>query len=168
MKIEMIVAMSENRVIGVNNQLPWHLSDDLKHFKKTTMGKAILMGRQTYESIGRPLKGRTNIVLTSDPAFVAPGCVVVNSIEEALEMGRALESLVVTGGAKVYQQFMDIVDIMHLTLVHTQIEGDAFFPELNTTDWQEQQSVEYAPNEKNEFGFTIKQLKRVQVNSEAC
>lgn len=156
MKLECIVAMSENRVIGKGNQLPWHISDDLKYFKKVTMGKAILMGRKTHESIGRPLPGRTNVVLTSDPAYVAPGCVVVNSIDEALQVGEALESLVVMGGQTIYEQFIDKVEVLYITLVHTEIEGDAFFPDIDFSSWSEQVVASGEPNEKNDFGFTFK------------
>jgi dihydrofolate reductase len=165
MSIEMIVAMSENRVIGIDQQLPWRLSGDLKHFKHITMGKAILMGRATFESIGHPLSGRTNIVLTSDPAYVAPGCAVVNSIDEALEMSKVLDDLVVIGGAKVYQQFMDKVDVIHLTLVHTQLDGDAYFPEFDENDWEEALIAKHEPDEKNNFGFSFKQYKKKHKDS---
>lgn len=160
MKIECIVAMSENRVIGVNNQLPWHLSDDLKYFKQMTMGKAIIMGRKTHESIGRPLPGRTNVVLTSDPAYVAPGCVVVNSVEEALKVAEALEGMVVMGGQSIYEQFIDKVEILYVTQVHTELDGDAFFPNIELQDWEEKIIASVEPDEKNDFGFTFKTFSK--------
>lgn len=155
MQIELIVAMSENGVIGVNNQLPWHLPDDLKYFKKTTLGKAVLMGRKTYESIGKPLPGRTNLILSQDPAYQAPGCRVVNSIEESLDMAKAVDALVIIGGATVYRAFLAYAEIMHVTLVHTQIEGDTFFPAFDREQWQLKTSTLHAKDEAHGFAFTI-------------
>lgn len=165
MKIELIAAMSENKVIGVNNQLPWHLSEDLKHFKKLTMGKPILMGRKTYESIGKPLPKRTNIVLTSDPAYVAPGCVVVNSIDEALEVGKALDGFVVIGGAEIYKQFLDMAEVMYLTMVHTTIEGNAHFPMFEQAQWEEEILSTYEADEKHPFSFTFKKFSKREADS---
>ncbi len=167
MVVEMIVAMSENRVIGVNNDLPWHLSEDLKHFKKVTMGKPIVMGRKTFESIGRALPGRTNVVLTSDPAYLAPGCVVVNSVEEALEIGKSLESLMIIGGAKVYEQFLEVTDVLHITQVHTHLEGDAFFPALDAKDWDEQVGEHFEANETHAHAFTFKTLNKIKTSQVA-
>ncbi len=165
MMIEGIVAMGENRVIGVNNELPWHLSEDLKHFKRITMGKAILMGRKTYESIGHPLPGRVNIVLTSDPAFVAPSCMVVNSIDEAIKMGESMGSLVVIGGQTIYEQMIDNIDILHVTQVHVSIEGDAFFPEISQSEWHEALLKRFEKNDKNEYNFSFKTYTKKSIDS---
>lgn len=160
MTIEFVVAMSENRVIGRKNDLPWRLPKDLKHFKATTLGHAILMGRKTYESIGRPLPDRTNIILTSDPGYVAPGCHVVSSVEEALEMSEAFDRFMVVGGAKVYEQFLPYVEIIHMTIVHQTIEGDAFFPELDPNEWDERTLEQHPQDSKHEHAFSFKCLHR--------
>ena len=160
MTIEYVVAMSENRVIGRKNDLPWRLPKDLKHFKATTLGHAILMGRKTYESIGRPLPDRTNIILTSDPAYIAPGCLVVTSLEEALEMAQAFERFMVVGGAKVYEQFLPYVDIIHMTVVHQTLEGDAYFPELDPKEWDEKELENHTQDDKHEYAFSFKYLHR--------
>ena len=129
MKISIIVAMADKRVIGHDNRLPWHLPADLKHFKATTMGKPIIMGRKTWESIGRPLPGRTNIVVTRDPRYTADGCVVVHSIDAALQACSGNEEVMVIGGAEFYRQVLPEASTLYLTLVHDEFEGDALFPE---------------------------------------
>ena len=134
MKVALIVAVSENNVIGRDNQLPWHLPEDLQYFKSVTMGKPILMGRKTYDSIGRPLPGRANIVITRDPNWTAEGVIVVNSLEDAMAEGaqacNATESdeIMVIGGAQIYRDCLPIADKLYLTKVDAEIEGDAFFP----------------------------------------
>ena len=139
MRISLIVAMSENRVIGRDNDLPWHLSDDLKRFKALTMGKPILMGRKTYFSIGKPLPGRTNVVITRDRTLSIDGVTVVYGLDEAIEAAAdegAAECMII-GGAQIYDQSLALVDRIYLTEVHDTVDGDAFFPVLVPSDWRE-------------------------------
>lgn len=144
MKLAIIVAAAKNGVIGNNNQLPWHLPQDLKYFKSVTLGKPVIMGRKTYESIGRPLPGRTNIVVTRSSDWQADGVVVVNSLEQALsEAHRVIESsalpateAMVIGGAEIYRSALPLVDRIYLTRVDVDVDGDAFFPVLPEADWQ--------------------------------
>jgi dihydrofolate reductase len=137
MKLSLIAAMANNRVIGIENRLPWHLPADLQHFKKITMGKPILMGRKTYESIGRPLPGRENIVLTRDESFKPEGCTIYHSIEDALEATKSYEEVMVIGGDSFYQQLISEADRLYLTFIDQDIEGDAFFPEYSENGWKE-------------------------------
>ncbi len=137
--VALIVAQSLNRVIGVDNTLPWHLPEDLKYFKSVTLGKPIIMGRKTYESIGRPLPGRTNIVLTQRHNWSAEGVVVVHSPSEALAVAakESPEEIMVIGGAEIYSLMLPLSQRIYLTQVYTKIDGDAFFPELPEGEWRE-------------------------------
>ena len=142
MKLCLIVAVSRNGVIGRDNQLPWHLPEDLKFFKTVTMGKPILMGRKTFESIGRPLPGRTNIVITRDPDWHSPGVEVAGSLEAALQLGEKAcsavgeEEVMVIGGEQIYRLSLPLADRLYLTQVDAEIEGDAYFPAFDFDDWQ--------------------------------
>lgn len=162
-RLSAIVAMSDNRVIGDKNQLPWHLPADLKYFKNLTSGHPILMGRKTYESIGRPLPNRTNIILTRNAEFTAPGCLVVTTIEEAMECAREAQSdeIFIIGGAEVYKQLLPHIERIYLTIVHDQFDGDAFFPELDEDQWQEVSRQNHDADENNEFDFSFVVLDRV-------
>lgn len=138
MKISIIVAMAENRVIGANNRMPWHLPADLQHFKRITLGKPILMGRKTHESIGRALPGRQNIVLTRDRSYRAEGCTIVHSNEMALKAAEVEnDELMVIGGAELYRDFLPSAQSLYMTLIHQQFEGDTFFPEVDKHTWGE-------------------------------
>lgn len=130
-RISLIAAISENRVIGKEGKIPWHLSDDFRRFKERTMGHVIIMGRKTHESIGRPLPGRTNIIITRDTAREFPGCVVARSLEEALSKAREVEveEVFICGGGQIYAEALPLADRLYLTVVHAIIDGDAFFPE---------------------------------------
>lgn len=161
MKISIVVAMADNRVIGHENRLPWHLPADLKHFKQITMGKPILMGRKTFESIGRPLPGRTNIVITRDESYTAEGCVVVHSIEAALKAADS-EEVMVIGGAEFYQQALPHADTLYLTLVEGEFEGDTFFPELDDEEWREVERSGFDADEKNPHAYSFVRLDRVR------
>ena len=161
MKISIIVAMATNGVIGRNNQLPWHLPADLKHFKQTTMGKPILMGRKTWESIGRPLPGRTNIVITRDSSYSAAGCVVVNSIDAAIAAAGEQDEVMVIGGAELYRQVLSDTDTIYLTRIHAVVEGDTCFPEIRNTEWHQVERVDYEADEKNSHGYSFIRLDRV-------
>jgi dihydrofolate reductase len=162
MKISIIVAMAANGVIGNDNELPWHLPADLKHFKQTTMGKPILMGRKTWESIGRPLPGRTNIVITRDSAYSAAGCIVVNSIEAAIAAAGEQEEVMVIGGAELYRQVLPRADTIYLTRIHASFDGDTRFPEISDTEWQQLERVDHEADEKNLQDYSFIRLERVQ------
>ncbi len=127
--ISLIVAHDPNRVIGKNNELPWHLPEDLAYFKRMTMGKAMVMGRKTYESIGRPLPGRLSIVVTRDPDYSAEGVVIVNSLDEGIEKAKEYApEVMIIGGAEIFNLVMDIADRLYITLIQSEFEGDTFFP----------------------------------------
>ena len=139
MRIALIVAMSSNGVIGVDNRMPWHLSADLKRFRRITWGKPILMGRRTHESIGKPLPGRQNIVLTTNPDYRAEGCRVVHSPGEALALASDAPEIMVIGGAALYEMFLPLTQRLYLTLIHQEFPGDTCFPEIDWAEWQETQ-----------------------------
>ena len=156
MKLSLIVAMdSHRRVIGCDDGLPWRLSPDLKHFRSITMGKPVVMGRKTHESIGKPLPGRDNIVLTRLLDYHAEGCTVVNSIDELLDYCRDEEELMITGGAEVYQLFINCVDRMYITEVHAEVEGNTFFPTFNTNEWYEISRENYSANDSNDYDYSF-------------
>jgi dihydrofolate reductase len=136
-RISLIVAMAENRVIGRHNGMPWHLPADLKRFRALTWGKPLLMGRRTHESIGRPLPGRVNIVLTADRTYDAEGCIVVNSLDEALAHARSASELMVIGGSSVYEALLPVADRLYQTLIHCDYEGDVWFPTYDRALWHE-------------------------------
>lgn len=130
MGINLIVAMSRNRVIGKNNTLPWHIPEDLKYFKEMTTGHTIIMGRKTYESIGKALPNRRNIILTKNHDFLAEGCTVVHSVREAMQLSIPEDELFVIGGAEIYSLFLPFASKLYITQIHAKIEGDTFFPEF--------------------------------------
>lgn len=136
-RVALIVAMAKNRVIGVDNALPWHLPADLKHFKALTMGHHIVMGRKTYESIGKPLPGRTSMVVTRNAAYSAPGVTAVNSLPAAISACGDDDEIFVIGGAELYLQAITLADRIYLTEIDADIRGDAYFPELNPGEWKE-------------------------------
>ncbi|MGB1173613.1 MAG: dihydrofolate reductase [Marinobacterium sp.] len=143
MRLALIVAQGLNRVIGNDNKLPWYLPEDLRYFKEVTMGKPIIMGRKTFESIGKPLPGRLNIVITRDSNWSAEGVKVVSGLGDAIEVGEGqalidgVEEAVIIGGAQIYAQSLSIVDRLYLTQVEAEPEGDAYFPEIDYSQWQE-------------------------------
>ncbi len=143
MKISLVWAMAQNRVIGRNNQLPWYLPEDLKYFKRITLGKPVIMGRKTFDSIGKPLPGRTNIVVTRNRDWSFEGVRIVDSLEAARELCENLtivdgtEEAMIIGGAEIYRQAMPLADRLYLTEVHADVEGDATFPEFDRSQWQE-------------------------------
>ena len=135
--VSFVVAMTPDRVIGRNNRLPWHVPADLAHFKRMTMGKPVVMGRRTFESIGRALPQRHNIVMTRDRTYVAEGCTMAHSIEEALDAAGNSPEVAVIGGAQVFQELLPRADVLHTTVVYADIGGDTFFPVLDPDDWRE-------------------------------
>jgi dihydrofolate reductase len=160
MRISAIFAMSKNRVIGKDNQLPWRLPADMQHFKSLTMGKPILLGRKTYESIGHALPDRCNLVMTRDIQFQAPGCIVVNSLETALSAAGYSDELMVIGGAVLYQHLLPRTQRLYMTLIDQEFEGDAFFPRLNEDEWQEVAREDHVPDEKNPYSYSFITLDR--------
>ncbi|MEZ9594842.1 type 3 dihydrofolate reductase [Shewanella sp. 10N.261.52.F9] len=159
MKIAMIAAMANNRVIGKDNQMPWHLPEDLRHFKAMTLGKPVVMGRKTYESIGRPLPGRHNIVISRQADLLIDGVTTVTSFEAAKLVAGACEELVVIGGGQLYQMLLPQANILYLTEIALDVEGDTHFPEWNDGSWLEI-SRDVAKNDKEvEYSF-IKLVKK--------
>jgi len=158
--VSLVVAMARNRVIGRNNALPWRLSEDLKRFKATTMGKPILMGRRTFESIGKPLPGRANLVLTRDRSWQANGVLTVGSIEEAVERSRRAPELAVIGGAEVYRLALPLAHMIYLTRVEADVEGDTRFPAIDPREWTEELIATHPADEKNQYPTTYLTLKR--------
>lgn len=137
MSLSMIVAMAHDRVIGVDNSLPWHLPADLKYFKAVTMGKPIVMGRKTFESIGRPLPGRQNIVITRNPDWSADGVTVVNSVEAAVRSADGADEVMIIGGEQIYRAALPQADRLYVTEVGLEVAGDAWFPEIDPAHWHE-------------------------------
>ncbi|GIU11821.1 MULTISPECIES: type 3 dihydrofolate reductase [unclassified Shewanella] len=153
MKIAMIAAMANNRVIGKDNQMPWHLPEDLRHFKAMTLGKPVVMGRKTYESIGRPLPGRHNIVISRQQDLVIDGVTRVSSFEEAKVAAGDCDELVVMGGGQLYEMLLSQADILYLTEINLTVEGDTYFPDWDDGSWQEV-SRDVAKNDKDlEYSF---------------
>lgn len=151
--ITLIAAMSKNRVIGINNQLPWKLPEDLKRFKNLTTGNVVLMGRKTYESIGRPLPNRTNVVITRDTSFKAEGVLVYNNLHEVLPI---FNRIFVIGGGEIYNQLIKVADEIELTLIDKEFEGDAFFPEIGN-EWIES---EKETSNNGEFDYHFIKMSR--------
>ena len=160
MKLSIVVAVAANNVIGVDGGLPWHLPEDLRRFRQLTMGKPIVMGRLTHESIGRALPGRRNVILSRQDDFLADGCDVVASIEEALELLRDEEEVMIIGGGNIYEQFLPMAQTIYLTRVDADLQGDTFFPELCAEDWELIGRDEYPANDERETGFVIEELQR--------
>ncbi|MBL4715185.1 MAG: dihydrofolate reductase [Bacteroidia bacterium] len=160
MSINIIVAASSNNVIGKDNQLIWHLPDDLKFFKRTTMGCPLIMGRKTFESVGRPLPGRENIIVTRNTNFSFEGCTVVNSLTEAIETTNGNEQVFIAGGGEIYKEALSLVDIIYLTRVHHEFEGDTYFPVLNENEWVEVFREDHLKDEKHAFDFSILTFER--------
>jgi len=158
--ISLIVAASINDVIGAKGNLPWRLSGDLKRFKALTMGKPIVMGRLTYESIGRPLPGRQNIVISRQPDFKADGCDVVQSPDSATTVAGDAPEIMIIGGSHVYQEFLPRADRIYLTRVQAEIEGDVFLPDIATDEWIETTREEYSADESNEYDVAFITLER--------
>ena len=158
--ISIIVAASANNVIGAQGDLPWHLSDDLRRFKAVTMGKPIVMGRKTWESIGRALPGRQNIVITRRQGFVADGCDVVHSVDEAMRVAGNVDEIMVIGGSEVYEVFLPAAQRLYLTRVHADVDGDAFFRAVEEDEWQLVSEETRSADERNEFDYSFRIYER--------
>lgn len=161
MKISIIAAMADNRVIGINNQLPWDLPADMKWFRQNTMGKPVLMGRKTYDSIGKPLPKRRNIVISRDESLKIDGCDVVCSAEDAFQLCSDEAEVMIIGGASFYEQTLPQADRLYLTLVHSEIDGDAWFPEIDFSQWQEVERIDHHADEANAFDYSFLILERI-------
>lgn len=163
MILSMISAVAENRVIGNKNALPWHLPADFKYFKEATLGKPIVMGLNTFKSIGeKALPDRKNIILNNDSSYVPPeGCFVAHSIEELLEMTKNDPEVMICGGASVYKQFLPMAQRLYLTYVHANPEGDTYFPEFNLEEWKETKRTDCKADEKNKYNYSFVILERL-------
>jgi dihydrofolate reductase len=158
--ISLIVAMAQNGVIGRDNSMPWRLPEDLKRFRAFTLGKPILMGRKTFESIGRPLEGRTNLVLTRDRSWFAHGVIVVHSVEEALTQASTSDELVVIGGAEIYRLVLPFARRIYLTHVHADVQGDITFPEFDATQWADVEYSSQPADDEHAYPVTFVTLER--------
>jgi len=160
-RISMIAAMANNRVIGKDNQMPWHMPADLAHFKKITMGKPVVMGRKTYESIGMLLPGRPNIIITRNAEYQVKGATICQSLGQALSELAECEEIMIIGGANIYAQMLPEADRLHLTFIDLETEGDAHFPAWVEDEWQEIKREHFIADEKNKHNCDFVTLERI-------
>lgn len=160
MIVSMVVAIAENNEIGKDNHLLWYLPKDLKHFKTITSGHTVIMGRKTFDSVGKPLPNRRNIVITRNRELSIDGVEVVNDLSSALQLCAEEHEVFIVGGAEIYKQAMPHTDRIYLTVVHESFEADTFFPEIDSNIWKETASESHQPDEKNNLGFTFSTLER--------
>ena len=153
MRISLVVAASRNDVIGREGELPWRLPDDLRHFKRLTTGKAVIMGRRTFESIGRPLPERRNIVMTRDEEFAAEGCEMASSLTEAMDLVKGADEVMIIGGGQVYRDFLPLADRIYLTRVQAEVDGDTKFPEIDENLWRLVSSEHHEADDKHGYAF---------------
>ena len=161
MKLSLIAAMAKNRVLGKDNKMPWHLPGELAYFKKVTLGKPVLMGRNTFDSIGKPLPGRRNMVISSQPGYAPDGVEVFSKLQVAMAAVSDVEELMVVGGGKIYEAFVPYADRLYLTQIDAEFEGDTFFPALNPLEWKEISAEKHSKDEKNAYDFTCRVLERI-------
>jgi len=159
-RIELVVAAARNGVIGRANNLPWHLPEDLKHFKRLTLGRPVLMGRRTWDSIARPLPGRQNLVLSRDPQFQPAGATVVGSLAQAIAVAGTAETLMVIGGADLFALCLPVARVMHLTEIDADLEGDVSFPEWRREDWRECSRDAHPADARHAFPYAFVTLER--------
>jgi dihydrofolate reductase len=167
MVVSLIVAVSSNGVIGRDGDLPWYLPADLGHFKRTTMGHHLIIGRRTWEEVGEPLPGRTMVVVTRSRRFAPEGAQVVRSVEEALELATGDDEPFIGGGAQIYRIALarDLVDRIYLTRIHAGVEGDTFFPDIDLDEWELVSEEHHEADEKNEFDYSFLVYERVRLSS---
>jgi dihydrofolate reductase len=158
--LSIVVALSENNVIGSKNNLPWKLSGDLKRVKVLTMGHHLIMGRKTFESIGRPLPGRTTIIITRKKDYHIEGCLIASSLSEAIELSKSDNEAFIFGGGEIFREALPHVKRIYMTRVHAHINGDTFFPEINYSEWKEISREEFPADEKNQFPCSVITLER--------
>ncbi|MFD0760674.1 dihydrofolate reductase [Lutibacter aestuarii] len=159
--ITIIAAIAEDNALGKDNQLIWHLPADLKRFKQVTSKHHVIMGRKTFESLGKPLPNRTNIIITRNPNYTIKGCVVVNSLKQAIEAAKEDENPFILGGAEIYKQAIEFADKLDLTFIHHKFDADAFFPEIDTTIWKETSREFHKADEKNKYDYSFVSYKRI-------
>ena len=158
----MIAAMANNRVIGLDNKMPWHLPGDLQHFKKVTSGKPVIMGRKTFESIGRPLPGRRNIIITRNKDYHASGIETVTTPEAALELVNDVAEVMIIGGGNIYQQFLAQAQRLYLTFIDLDVEGDTQFPDYKSVaNWQIEDEMLMTPDDKNKYSYKFVTLNKI-------
>jgi dihydrofolate reductase len=160
MIVSIIVAIGENHAIGKNNQLLWHMPNDLKHFKDITLGRTIIMGRKTFDSVGKPLPRRRNIVVTRQNITI-PGCEVVKSLEDGLALCQDEDEVFIGGGAEIYKLAMHLTDRIYLTIIHKSFDADTFFPEIDKDEWEEVKREDFEPDEKNLLPYSFITLERI-------
>ena len=153
--ITIIAAIANNNALGINNKLIWHLPEDLKRFKRVTNGHHVIMGRKTFESLGKPLPNRTTIIITRNKNYKANNCIVVNSLDEALKNAKQDKNPFILGGAEIYKLAMPIADKLDLTIVHYEFEADAFFPEIDTSIWKETSREKFKADEMNKYDYSF-------------
>ncbi len=162
MIVSLVAAASDNNVIGKNNALPWRMPADMKFFKNLTIGHTVIMGRKTFESMGKPLQGRINIVITRNKDFKAEGCIVTDSLSEALIKCREEDEVFVVGGAEIYKQAVKDADKIYLTRIHGEFEGDAYFIDIHENEWKESKRSEFPADEKNPYPYAFIELLRIK------
>lgn len=162
--ISLLYAMDKNRLIGRNNQLPWHLPQDLAYFKRVTMDHKIVMGRKTFDSIGKPLPGRENIIITRDKNYLCDGCKVLHSIDELLELSSSHkdEEIFVIGGAEIFKEILPFSDRLYITYIHHEFEGDTFFPPTNESEWKMISKEPGIKNEKNPYDYEFVVYEKIE------
>jgi len=158
--VTIIAAVGRNRALGKDNDLIWHIPADLRRFKSLTRGHHVIMGRKTFESLGRPLPKRTNIIVSRNPDYKAEGCIVVNSLEKALEIAQSDPKPFILGGAEIYKQALSFADAMDLTYVHENFEADAFFPEFDPQEWELTGREDFKKDDENPFDYSFVQYKK--------
>lgn len=162
MTISFVVAYDRKRTIGKDNRLPWRLPDDMKHVREITIGKPLIMGRRTWDSIGRPLPGRTSIVMTRDRDFRCDGCLVARTADEALNLAGAAPEVIVFGGARVFEEFLPRADRIYLTEVDTEVDGDTYFPKVDPAEWREVERTRHPADDRHPYVFSFVTLDRVR------
>lgn len=163
MTISLVVAASENNAIGKNNQLIWHLPNDLKFFKNTTWGFPVIMGRKSFESVNKPLPGRTNIVITTNPDWKVETVIVVKNLKDAIQKAAETNSkqIFIIGGGEIYKQSMDIADSIYITRVHADLEGDTFFPEIDKSKWKLTSNQDFEADEKHAYSYSFQIWEKI-------
>jgi dihydrofolate reductase len=160
MTVTIVVAIAENYAIGKHNQLLWHMPADLKHFKQITSGHTVIMGRKTYDSVGKPLPNRRNIIITRQDITI-PGCEVVKSVDEALALSVNEKEVFIVGGAEIYKLAMDKTDRVYLTIIHHLFDADSFFPEIDYMEWKEVSREDHPADEKHKYAYSFITLERI-------
>lgn len=160
MNINLIVAIDEKNGIGKNNLLPWHLPADLKHFKTVTTGHPIIMGRKTFDSIGKVLPNRRNIVISRQSGLVIPGAELCSSLNNAIELCKDENDVFVIGGAQIFEQALPLANVLFLTIIHEDFDADVFFPVINMNEWTEQEKILHQPDEKNLYSYSFIKYKK--------